>query len=66
MIDIPGLGAMTVAVFFAEVGDIRNYNHPQQLANLVELSLREHSSGKYKVQTRIIKRGRKDDEEAYM
>ena len=59
MMDIPGLGASTVAVFFAEVGDIRKYKHPQQLANLAGLSLREHSSGKYKGQTRITKRGRK-------
>ncbi|WP_407923447.1 IS110 family transposase [Cerasibacillus terrae] len=56
---IPGLGATTVATFFAEVGNIRNYNHPQQLVNLAGLSLREHSSGKFKGQSRISKRGRK-------
>lgn len=59
MMDIPGLGATTVAIFFAEVGDIRNYSHPQQLANLAGLSLREHSSGKFKGQTKITKRGRR-------
>ena len=58
MINISGLGAITVATLFAEVGDIRNYNHPQQLVNLAGLSLREHSSGKYKGETRITKRGR--------
>lgn len=58
MIAIPGLGPITVALLFAEVGDIRNYSHPQQLINLAGLSLREHSSGKFKGQTRISKRGR--------
>lgn len=59
MIAIPGLGPVTVATFFAEVGDLKNYNHPQQLVNLAGLSLKEHSSGKYKGQSRISKRGRK-------
>jgi transposase len=58
MMAIPGLGSTTVALFFAEVGDIRNYSHPQQLVNLAGLSLREHSSGKFRGQTRISKRGR--------
>lgn len=58
MMTIPGLGSTTVALFFAEVGDITNYSHPQQLVNLAGLSLREHSSGKFKGQTRISKRGR--------
>lgn len=58
MIDINGLGVATVAHLFAEVGDINKYSHPQQLVNLAGLSLREHSSGKFKGQTRITKRGR--------
>src|SRR5690606_18159724 len=58
MMDISGLGSTTIALFFAEVGDITKYNHPQQLVNLAGLSLREHSSGKFKGQTRITKRGR--------
>jgi transposase len=59
MIDMKGIGATSVAIFFAEVGDVRNYKHPQQLVNLAGLSLRENSSGRYKGQTRISKRGRK-------
>lgn len=59
MIAIKGLGITTVATFFAEIGDIMNYSHPQQLINMAGLSLREHSSGKFKGQTRITKRGRK-------
>ncbi|HFZ5126867.1 TPA: transposase, partial [Campylobacter jejuni] len=58
MMVIKGLGATTVALFFSEVGDITKYSHPQQLVNLAGLSLREHSSGKFKGQTRITKRGR--------
>ncbi|TCT17490.1 transposase [Melghiribacillus thermohalophilus] len=58
MMGIDGLGAVTVALFFAEVGDLSKYSHPQQLVNLAGLSLREHSSGKYKGKTRITKRGR--------
>lgn len=58
MMAIKGLGPTTVALFFAEVGDITKYSHPQQLVNLAGLSLREHSSGKFKGQTRITKRGR--------
>ncbi|MEJ8767850.1 IS110 family transposase [Oceanobacillus sp. HCA-5259] len=59
MLKIKGLGPITIATFFSEVGDITKYDHPQQLVNLAGLSLREHSSGKYKGQTRITKRGRK-------
>jgi transposase len=59
MTNIPGLSHTTIALFFAEVGDLTKYNHPQQLVNLAGLSLREHSSGKYKGQTRITKRGRR-------
>ncbi|APB37177.1 IS110 family transposase [Heyndrickxia coagulans] len=59
MMAIPGLGKTTVALFFAEVGDITKYNHPQQLVNLAGLSLKEHSLGKFKGQTTITKRGRK-------
>ncbi|MCM3406071.1 IS110 family transposase [Cytobacillus oceanisediminis] len=58
MKNIPGMGSTTVALFYAEVGDITKYSHPQQLVNLAGLSLREHSSGKFKGQTRISKRGR--------
>lgn len=58
MKNIPGMGSTTVALFYAEVGDITKYSHPQQLVNLAGLSLREHSSGKYKGKTRITKRGR--------
>jgi len=59
MLKIKGLGPITIATFFSEVGDLSKYTHPQQLVNMAGLSLREHSSGKFKGQTRITKRGRK-------
>jgi transposase len=58
MIDITGLGVATVTTILSEIGDLKNYKHPQQLVNLAGLSLRENSSGKYKGQTTISKRGR--------
>lgn len=59
MLAIKGLGVVTIATFFAEIGDIMKYHHPQQLVNMAGLTLREHSSGKFKGQTKISKRGRK-------
>lgn len=59
MLSVPGLGSFTLATFFAEVGDLRQYSHPKQIQKHAGLSLKEHSSGKYKGQTKISKRGRK-------
>jgi len=58
MQSIKGVGAMTVAGFIAEVGDVRDYDHPRQIQKLAGLNLMENSSGKHKGQTRISKRGR--------
>lgn len=58
MIDITGLGVTTVTTVISEVGDFKKYGHYQQLINLAGLSLRENSSGKFKGQTTITKRGR--------
>lgn len=58
MKSIKGVGAMTVAGFISEVGDVRNYSHPRQIQKLAGLNLMENSSGKHKGQTRISKRGR--------
>jgi transposase len=55
---IKGVGAMTIAGFISEVGDVRNYSHPRQIQKLAGLNLMENSSGKHKGQTRISKRGR--------
>jgi len=55
---IKGVGSMTVARFIAEVGDVRDYDHPREIQKLAGFNLVENSSGKYKGQTRISKRGR--------
>lgn len=59
MLAIKGVNVLTVAAFYAEVGDITNYQSPRQIQSLAGLSLRRHESGKYKGQTKISKRGRK-------
>jgi transposase len=58
MLTVPGVGAITVAGFLAEVGDINNYDHGQQIIRLAGLNLKENSSGKRKGKTGITKRGR--------
>ncbi|MBS4203646.1 IS110 family transposase [Lederbergia citrea] len=59
MLEVSGIGRDTVAGFFAEVGDLRDYKHPRQIVKLAGLSLKENTSGKHKGQTKITKRGRK-------
>jgi len=58
MSTIPGVGVVTLAGFLAEVGDLSNYDHPQQIIRLAGLNLMENSSGKRKGRTTITKRGR--------
>ncbi|MEG6520873.1 IS110 family transposase [Desulfotomaculum sp. 1211_IL3151] len=58
MMTIPGVGLVTVAGFLAEVGDLKGYEHGQQIIKLAGLNLKENSSGKHKGQSRISKRGR--------
>lgn len=54
-----GIGTVTVAGFFSEVGDVNNYAHPKQIQKLAGLNLKENSSGEHKGQTTITKRGRR-------
>lgn len=58
MTDIPGVGKKTVAAFFAEIGDLQKYDHPDQIIKLAGLNLRLATSGKWKGRTIITKRGR--------
>jgi transposase len=58
MLNIPGVGGVTVAGFLAEVGDLSQYDHGQQIIRLAGLNLKENSSGKRKGKTGITKRGR--------
>jgi transposase len=58
MMSIPCIGMVTVAGFLAEVGNLFDYRHSQQIVRHAGLSLREDSSGKRKGETTISKRGR--------
>ncbi|WP_240418969.1 IS110 family transposase [Paenibacillus periandrae] len=58
MLNIPGVGGVTVAGFLTEVGDLSQYGHGQQIICLAGLNLKENSSGKRKGKTGITKRGR--------
>jgi transposase len=58
LLEIKGVGLVTVAGFLSEVGDIRRFNSPKQIQKLAGLALRESISGKHKGQTTISKRGR--------
>ncbi|MDQ7862072.1 transposase [Peribacillus frigoritolerans] len=40
MLEVSGIGRDTVAGFFAEVGDLRDYQHPRQIVKLAGLSLK--------------------------
>ena len=55
---IKGVGGTTVASFFSEIGDLQKYTHPDQIIKLAGLNLRLATSGKWKGQTIITKRGR--------
>lgn len=59
MMAMKGINLLTVATFFAEVGDISQYKDPRQIQNLAGLTLKLHQSGTFRGQTKISKRGRK-------
>ena len=58
MLSVPGMGVTTLAGFLAEVGDLKGYDHGQQIIRLAGLNLKENSSGKRQGKTGISKRGR--------
>jgi transposase len=58
LLAIKGVGMVAVAIFVSEIGDIRRFKDPRQLIKYAGLNLRANSSGKYKGQTTISKRGR--------
>ena len=58
VLKMKGIGVVSVAGFFAEVGDLRRFESPKQIQKLAGLAIRENSSGKHKGQTTISKRGR--------
>ncbi len=59
MLEMKGVGIVTVAGFISEVGDISRYDSPKQIQKLAGLALKENSSGKHRGKTSISKRGRK-------
>lgn len=59
LLNIKGVGIITIAGFIAEVGDIRRFKSPKQVQKYAGLELVESSSGKHKGKTRISKRGRR-------
>lgn len=59
LLEIQGIGLVTVAGFLSEVGDIRRFTSPKQIQKLAGLALMENSSGKHQGQTTINKRGRR-------
>lgn len=59
LLNIKGVGILTVASFFGEVGDIRRFESPKQIQKLAGLAITENSSGKQKGQSCISRRGRK-------
>lgn len=59
LLNIKGIGILTVASFFGEVGDIRRFESPKQIQKLAGLAITECSSGKQKGQSCISRRGRK-------
>ena len=59
MTAIKGVNVMTVAGFFAEVGDLSNYSDPRQIIKLAGLNLTMNQSGLHKGRTSISKRGRR-------
>ncbi|MBU5265938.1 transposase [Virgibacillus proomii] len=58
MVDIKGVGDITIAAFLAEVKDLNNYSHPEQIIKLAGLNLKLATSGKWQGRTVITKRCR--------
>jgi len=59
LLEIKGIGMITIAGFIAEVGDITRFDNAKELQKLAGLELVADSSGKNNGKTRISKRGRK-------
>ena len=59
ILGIKGIGVVTAASFFGEVGDPLRFQNARQIANYAGYNLVEDSSGKSKSGTCISKRGRK-------
>jgi transposase len=58
IMSIPHMTMRLSAYLLAEVGDFRDFKHPQQLVRLAGFNLMERSSGGSRGQSQITKRGR--------
>lgn len=59
LMEIKGIGLITVSGFIAEVGEIRRFDNPKQLQKPVGYAIVANESGKHKGESRISYRGRK-------
>jgi len=59
LLNIKGVGILTVASFLGEVGDVRRFDSPKQIQKLAGLAIKGNESGKHKGQSCISRRGRK-------
>lgn len=59
LLDIKGIGLITVSGFIAEVGDISRFDNPKQLQKLAGYAIVDCSSGKHQGESHISYRGRK-------
>ena len=59
LMEIKGIGLITVGGFLAEVGDIGRFDNPKQLQKLAGYAIVANDSGKHNGESRISYRGRK-------
>lgn len=59
LMEIKGIGLVTVSGFIAEVGDIRRFDNPKQLQKLAGYAIVANDFGKHNGESRISYRGRK-------
>lgn len=57
LLSIPGMGVITVAALLGFAGDLSHYAHGRQLLRRAGLNLAECTSGKFKGQIKLSKRG---------
>ena len=59
LLEIKGIGMITICGFIAEVGDISRFDNPKQLQKLAGYAIVSNSSGKHNGESHISYRGRK-------
>ena len=59
LMEIKGIGLVTISGFIAEVGDIGRFDNPKQLQKLAGYAIVANDSGKHNGESRISYRGRK-------